>query len=222
MDLYLPESLRRLDETASAVRPVAQPLPLAHVRLVAALTHSDDGSRRDVIVDAIALRRRTFAQMRGDDPPERTIAGVAPPVVLPYADTEKEPDYDEPEGDTFRIEVEERTFAPSLRAPPMPAGLIDELRGRYSRFRTRHDDAYVRGKEEEAQREQVRKEASAQRMVTPLQEWRVKRRQERRARGWPGLDQDALERIGETMQRNLKITEVKGPAKQLLESSNAE
>ena len=53
--------------------------------------------------------------------------------------------------------------------------------------------------------EKLRKEASSRRMVTPLQEWRTKRKQERKKRGWPGLDGDALERIGEAMQRHLKI-----------------
>ena len=204
-DLHVPEAMRMIDKSDLKVRPTAMPIPLRDVRLVAALPQPETGALRDVVIQELRLTKKTFAQLKGHDPPTRSVAGVHPRIALPYPETAAEPDYEEADCDSFRIEVEERTFAPSLRAPPMPPALIDELRGKYSRFRTRHDDEYIRRKEEEKAMEEVRKQASARRMVTPLQEWRAKRRKERRQRGWPGLDEDALERIGEAMERNLRI-----------------
>ena len=208
-DLYVPEAMRKIDRSELKVRPTNMPIPLRDVRLVAALPQPDTGELRDVVVKELKLSKRTFAQSKGEDPPTRAIAGVHPPIEIPYPAKPEEPDYEEADCDTYRIEVEERTFAPSLRAPPMPPPLIDELRGKYSKFRTRHDEEYMQRKEEEARMEKVRKEASSRRMLTPLQEWRAQRRKERRERGWPGLDEDAMERIGEAMERNLRIEDGK-------------
>ena len=46
-------------------------------------------------------------------------------------------------GDTPRITTELETWHPSLGMPPFPISVIDELRGKYSRFRTRHTDEYI-------------------------------------------------------------------------------
>lgn len=47
------------------------------------------------------------------------------------------------EGDTQASFVETRSFTPTLLRPPMPEGVVDELRNKTSKFRTRHDEEYV-------------------------------------------------------------------------------
>ncbi len=87
-------------------------------------------------------------------------------------------------------------------AEPFPAGVIDELRGKYSRFRSRHEDAYMaklREKEESVKR---REEVDKTRMITPMQEWAEMRRREAEAREDPVLDEGALEKIGRVMAKN--------------------
>jgi large subunit ribosomal protein L24 len=79
--------------------------------------------------------------------------------------------------------------------------LIDELRGKYSRFRTRHTEEYIAKKEAE-QAAKTAKVASTDSMLTPVQEFNRLRRQERRARGQPVLTDDMLAKIGEVMARN--------------------
>ena len=171
------------------VRSFEAPIPLSFLRLVHPLPHPDTGALRDVVIKEL---QRTG---RG-----RYIAGLEPPTEIPFP--EKEPEvHEDYDIDTLRIEVEERTWVPTLLRPPMPLGVIDELRNKYSKFRDRHDAAFVarKMKEDEAAEE---KKKSSKGMMTPLKELHRKERAERKARGKPVLSEDKLERIGEVMARN--------------------
>ena len=46
--------------------------------------------------------------------------------------------------DTLRIDVDTQTWTPTLLRAPLPGTVIDELRGKYSVFRTRHDADYLK------------------------------------------------------------------------------
>lgn len=46
--------------------------------------------------------------------------------------------------DTLRLEIDTSTWTPTLLRAPLPGSVIDELRGKYSVFRTRHDPEYMR------------------------------------------------------------------------------
>jgi large subunit ribosomal protein L24 len=91
---------------------------------------------------------------------KRYMPGLEQP--LPDHRPEENEDYsNEPAGpdDTLRITTEEVTFLPTLIQMPTPAGVLDELRNKYSKFRIRHDDAYiekVKKKEAHEQNEQNR------------------------------------------------------------------
>lgn len=45
--------------------------------------------------------------------------------------------------DTARYDVDARTWTPTLLRAPLPFSMIDELRGKYSEFRTRHTKEFV-------------------------------------------------------------------------------
>lgn len=65
------------------------------------------------------------------------------------------PEVPEHEIDTLRYEVEARSWTPALLSAPMPTPVIDELRNRYSKFRTWHEPEYIaRIDREEQQREE--------------------------------------------------------------------
>lgn len=64
------------------------------------------------------------------------------------------------EMDTSRVDIEASTFVASLKEPPMPSTVIDELRNKYSRFRTRHDPEYLREKMLEDYQKEYRETAS--------------------------------------------------------------
>lgn len=78
-------------------------------------------------------------------------------IRIPWP-TAVERKWQDEEADTARTLVEERSFLPTLLRPPMPEGVIDELRNKYGLFRVRHDDEYVAAKEkEDADAEEERK-----------------------------------------------------------------
>ncbi|CAF9914545.1 hypothetical protein IMSHALPRED_001938 [Imshaugia aleurites] len=107
------------------------------------------------------------------------------------------------DNDTQRFEVEARTWTPTLLRAPMPGGVIDELRNKYSRFRTRHDAGYQLALDNRARRK-AEYEAWARSgggvMVTPRMEARQKEREVLKGRGEPVLERALLERIGEVMK----------------------
>lgn len=121
-----------------------------------------------------------------------------PRAFLESEAKELEKVHDDNPCDTLRDEVEKKTFIPSLLKPPMPTELIDELRNKYSKFRTRHEPEYIARKEEEADVKGMahRKVLT---MQTPRMELSAKRRAERAALPEPILSEYMLEKIGELM-----------------------
>ena len=177
-------------------RTMEAAIPISSVRLVYPLPDPTTGARRDVIVKELVKKGG-----------HRHIAGTSPSIFIPWPD--KPPNkYDDHEHDTLRIDVEERTWVPSLRRMPMPEGVLDELRNRYSRYRTRHDDDFVEKKTMEEERARRRK-GTLQDMMTPRQELLAKRKAEKEARGPPELDDEMLTRIGEVMAKNRGMGEGK-------------
>lgn len=106
--------------------------------------------------------------------------------------------------DTARFEVEEKTWTPTLLRAPMPGGVIDELRNKYSRFRTRHDAGYQLALENRARRKTEYKawaENGGGMLITPTKEARQKEREKMKEKGEPTLEKELLERIGEVMAK---------------------
>ncbi|MCJ1287003.1 hypothetical protein MMC26_006350 [Xylographa opegraphella] len=199
-NVAIPDYLLMNEVDKTPVRPYEVPIPLSGVRLVAPLPHPETGALRDVVIKELRLKKTNYAQLGGDDPPTRFIAGVKPAIQIPYPEKAPE-EFEDNDIDTLRIEVEERTFVPTLLQPPMPAGIIDELRNKYSKFRDRHEDAFIAKKMEEDRVEEERKR-SIRKMDTPLKELHRKERTERKARGKPVLSEEMLARIGELMAKN--------------------
>lgn len=103
---------------------------------------------------------------------------------IPYP-VQEEPARGNRQHDTRRMDLENPTFVPTLRTPPMPPSVIDELRSKYSRFRTRftlEEEARDR-RFDRARRNQLQMQSQ---MRTPTEELRAlldaKRKQDREAR----------------------------------------
>ncbi|MCJ1473233.1 hypothetical protein MMC13_001884 [Lambiella insularis] len=197
-DVRIPDYLLLNEADKTPVRPYEVPIPLSAVRLVTPLPHPETGALRDVVIKELKLKRLK-GQLR-DDRPARLIAGVNPLIQIPYPEEQPE-EFEDNDCDTLRIEVEERTFVPTLLRPPMPAGIIDELRNKYSKFRDRHEDAFIARKIEEDRIVEERKR-SIRKMDTPLKELHRKERAEKKARGKAQLSEQMLEEIGSVMARN--------------------
>ena len=200
-DIAIPEFLLMNETDKTPIRSYDVPIPLSAVRLVAPIPDPETGLLRDVVIKELNMKAKTLRELKGEDPPSRFIAGLKPAMLIPYP--EKEPEtFEDNDCDTLRIEVEEQTWVPTLLKPPMPGSIIDELRGKYSKFRDRHDEAFIAKKIQEDVEAEERKK-SIRKMDTPLKELHRKERAEKKARGKPQLSEELLSKIGEVMARNM-------------------
>jgi len=108
------------------------------------------------------------------------------------------------ESDTLRYQVEEATWTPTLLRAPMPASIIDELRGKYSKHRTRHEPSYELMLENRARRKAeyaAFAKGGGGMLSSPAKEARKMEIAEmREKKGKPELKREILERIGEVMK----------------------
>ena len=185
----------------TSIETMAAQIPISAVRLVYPLKDEATGATCDVVVRELRpghihydrpTRRRTFA---------RYVPGLNVKIPWPAA---RPVQHEATKADTVRINVEERTFVPTLLRLPMPEAVLDELRGRYSKFRTRHTDEYIAAKAAEVEAKEAEREL-AKTMLTPLQEFHLRRREARAAAAEPELSEEMLERIGQVIAKNKKI-----------------
>ena len=135
----------------------------------------------------------------------RYIAGTEPRIYIPFPEEPVEEDL-EYDIDTLRIEVEEKTWTPTLFQPPMPPSIIDELRNKYSIFRDRHDESYIRKRDQLAADLENARSEKEEVMFTPLEEYHRMKRLERSRTVQKPLDNAMLNNIGELMAGNAEGT----------------
>lgn len=157
---------------------------------------------RDVI---IAELRRSSNGERSLGYGGRYIAGTEPRIYIPFPEEPVEEDM-EYDIDTLRIEVEEKTWTPTLFQPPMPPSIIDELRNKYSIFRDRHDESYIRKRDQLAAELENARSEKEEVMFTPLEEYHRMKRLERSRTVQKPLDNAMLNNIGELMAGNAEGT----------------
>lgn len=190
--------------TEAPVQTTEAPLDLASVRLVTPLPDPVSGIKRDVIVNELTLTPTGQRYISNYISPE-----TGKPHYIPWPPIEK-PEFKDNDVDTLRIDVEQVTWTPTLLRAPFPSGVIDELRNKYSKFRTRHEDSYVEMKEAIDEREKWKVQkmkwsgGTPEEMLTPVQELNRQRRAERKGLDEDKLTDEVLAGIGEMMWRKGK------------------
>lgn len=186
------------------VRSNALPISVASVRLVYPLPHPETKQIRDVIINQLKAvapnmqsENMTFDRWEYGNKWDRVVPGLN--VVIPWPEA-KAPEYQAMDADTVREQVDERSFYYGLLSPPMPEQVIDELRNKYSKFRTRHESWYMEKREAQEAAKKERAEA-AKSMQTPLDEYHEKQRALRESKEEPQLTRPMLLRLGEFMAR---------------------
>ena len=179
------------------VRSIEKPIKLSSVKLVVPLPDAETGTVRDVIVRDITNGNIFYDRHSGHKRWTRFIAGLYTVIPWPKRVPVKHVDHD---CDTLRMDVETRTFVPTLLKPPMPSSVIDELRNKFSIFRTRHEESYIEQRiaEEEAKEEKKR---SVRLMQTPVNEINRKIRREKKALGKGELTPEMLAKIGQVIEQ---------------------
>ncbi|KAJ5500480.1 hypothetical protein N7453_009531 [Penicillium expansum] len=162
-DVIIPEWAKdRMGHTGDT-QPQSFPVSFDDIRHVIPLEDTKTGKMQNVIVQhAYAAGPYTERSEHSKLPRfTRYVSGLDVEIPWPL---EEEPVITDGEMDTTRMAVEASTFTPTLEQPPMPSTVIDELRNKYSRFRTRHDPEYLKEKMKEDYRKEYRKTVS---MMTP-------------------------------------------------------
>ncbi|KAK3946391.1 hypothetical protein QBC46DRAFT_5072 [Diplogelasinospora grovesii] len=196
VNAVLPEFM--VTDGVSPVNVMSSVIPISSVRLVHPLPDPKTGKVRDVIIRELKPVRITHDRPTRKVHFSRLVPGLNAKIPWPKNAPKVHEDHD---ADTLRIDVEERTFVPTLLRPPMPEAVIDELRNRYSIFRTRHTPEYIAQKEAEEAEKKALKAKNAG-LLTPIQEFNRQQRALRRERGQPVLTEEMLQKIGEVIAKN--------------------
>ncbi|KAI9801297.1 MAG: hypothetical protein M1833_002867 [Piccolia ochrophora] len=203
VDVKVPDWMIDKDPDKRPTRTMEAQVPLSSVRLVTAVYNEETGQKKDMIVKEIALGNVWYDRHTSSQRFHRYIAGQGTSIPWPRKTPKEHKDND---ADTLRIDVESRTFMPTLLRPPIPVSVMDELRNKYSAFRDRHDEEFI-AKKQAQDEAKVEKNRMSFRMRTPLNEVprRVKRLGPRPAK----LTGDMLVRIGEMVARKKGSPDIK-------------
>jgi large subunit ribosomal protein L24 len=196
MPMKVPEAFSKIDPDQPSVISREQPSHYNDVRLVFPLPDPVTGALKDTIVANITMSKVFHDRREGEKRWTRYIAGTG--IKIPWPAKEEKEYIDQP-ADTRIMDVEMKTYVPSLLKPPFPGSVVDELRNKYSKFRIRHEPEFV--KKIQAQ-EKKRQEKEAVSVRTPVQELNRLQRMEKKARGPQVLTEEILEKIGRAMAQN--------------------
>ena len=194
------------------IRAVNLPIPFGSVRLIHPLIYN--GVYRDCIIEKLVRlpndSRRYIANSQSFSP---TGSLIEVPWPEKKEEEEEKVDHDD---DTLRYEVEEETWVPTLLRAPMPESVINELRYKYSKHRTRHEPEYL-AKKIERERKRAQYEAWAKSgggmLMTPWQEAKARARAKAESEGksklkGKALKKEVLVRIGKVMsEKGIELTE---------------
>lgn len=142
---------------------MALPIPIDDVRLVVAIDDPATGQTRDVLVEHVHGGEPILEREHGTETPRHTRYISGENIEIPWPRREP-PVLNDEEWDTLRMEVETPTWTPSLHYAPFPPSVLDELRNKFSKYRTRHDPEWVEAKKMEDYRKEYLQSRS---LLTP-------------------------------------------------------
>lgn len=209
VDIKVPEYMlaNEAEQDKRKIRSIEQPIPLSWIRLVA-LLQTASGAKEDVLCEKVHATRPFFDKhstgFKGAKITyHRYILHEGERIPIPWPETPPK-EHKETPSDTLRMEVEQKSFIPTLLRPPMPGTVIDELRNKYSIFRTRHDPEYIAAKMKEDEEKEEKKKL-IEKMRTPLKEINRLERKMKRAKGKGKLTEEMLERIGQVIAKKRQL-----------------
>lgn len=162
------------------------PIPIDDVRLVVPLDDPVTGNTKDVVAEHVYGGGPYLEREWGSTTPRHTRYITGLDIEIPWPHSERQPIKDEAP-DTLRMEVETPTWTPSLLKAPFPFTVMDELRNKFSKYRTRHDPEWVQAK----RMQDLRNEYLASRtLLTPRGELAKLRREQHAEKANASRDAD--------------------------------
>ena len=190
------------------IRSIEQPIPFSWIRLVTKLKNAETGIHEDVVCEKLETSKPYFDKhslFKGASVSYQRFVRMPDGSAIQIKWPEKVPtEHKDTPSDTLRMEVEQRSFVPTLLRPPMPGSVIDELRNKYSIFRTRHDPEYIAAKMKEDEEKEEKKKL-VEKMRTPLKEINRLERKMKRAKGKGKLTEEMLEKIGRVIAEKRQL-----------------
>jgi len=115
-------------------------------------------------------------------------------------------------GDTDEDAFKTTTFFPSLAMPPFDPSIIDDLRNKYSKFRTRHSEEFLLKMMEVDERQTIREKAKE--LLTPGLRGHNQQEHNKigRAQTETVLHDDVLIQLGDAMSKKMNIKQNPGAA----------
>ncbi|CAG7957718.1 unnamed protein product [Penicillium nalgiovense] len=212
-DVIIPEWAKDRMGHAGDTQPQPFPVSFDDIRHVIPLEDTKTGKLQNVVVQHAYAAGPYHDRGEHSKLPKYTryVSGLDIEIPWPLED---EPVITDGDMDTTRMAVEVSTFTPTLEQPPMPSTVIDELRNKYSRFRTRHDPEYLREKMREDYRKEYRNTVSMMTPQTDAKNMRIARLAEARkanfdAEGNGILSPDAINFINSHLQNATKTKKSK-------------
>lgn len=195
-DWYVPEHARIEESDPRSIVSQPLPIPFKHLKLVHAIRDPETGTFQDTILDRVIVHgagwdKDTREYRRG----QRFLPGLKQEIPWPKVSEKPEPETHD--DDTYRLNVDEVTDRPYLLQPPMPPSVIDELRNKYSVFRTRHEDWYEARKIAEDRAQEYKKNL-AKMVSTPTMELKERTRLEKLEKEMD-LSEEQLAKIGQVI-----------------------
>ncbi|KAI5784603.1 hypothetical protein EDC01DRAFT_201929 [Geopyxis carbonaria] len=197
MPMKVPAAFKEVDPNTPDVMLREAPIHYNDVRLVYPLPDPITGELKDSVIANIAMSK--IMHYKNADRKRqwtRYVSGTT--TKIPWPKVEEPEAFDMP-CDTRIMDVETRTYVPTMLKPPFPSTVVDELRNKYSVFRVRHEPEFVAKIEALAKADREKKK---QVVLTPLQELNRKLRKERKVGGKPKMTADVMEQIGRIMAQN--------------------
>ncbi|PYH29694.1 mitochondrial 54S ribosomal protein uL24m [Aspergillus neoniger CBS 115656] len=181
-DVHFPDWLNEQYGNSSPFQSVSLPLSIDDVRLVVALDDPVTGATRDVLVEHVRGGEPFLERDYGTETPRHTRYIAGEDIEIPWPRSDPAEMKDEA-WDTLRMEVETPTWMPSLHYAPFPPSVLDELRNKFSKYRTRHDEEWVEARKMEDYRREYLQSRS---LLTPRGEFlamlQAKRQERQNAR----------------------------------------
>lgn len=156
------------DEDSGDIMTYPVPIPIDDVRLVCTL--EDNGHQYEVVAKHVH-GSGPFLSRSNTSTPRHTRYISGENIRIPWPEENKIDRLKDEDGDTSRKEVEYETWTPSLSLMPFKPSIMDELRNKYSKYRTRHDPAWMEAKKLEDLREEFLK---SRKLLTPAGEYKAK------------------------------------------------
>jgi large subunit ribosomal protein L24 len=160
------------------------PVSIDDVRLV--VTLEDEGRQYEVIAKHV-YGGRPFLQRSNAQTPKHTRYIAGENIPIPWPDEGRVDNMQDEEGDTSRKEVEHETWTPSIERPPFNPFILDELRNKFSKYRSRHDPMWLENRKLEDLREEYLKSRT---LLTPAGEHRAKIAKQKEAIRQSKLDEN--------------------------------